>query len=168
MDSVHLGRLPQGRASDTKVNEPKDFRKRAWTLFRWVVCTLVLVPLATVWLMRATWVLLPGNFYVLWLIALVYWLCRATTRTNMELRSLRLATFLPAAVGLALSLGASIQAIRGLLGAFTVTSVAFLIRMLVWILLFPFEKGYVDWSRTQLNTWRGFWAIVAISIACYI
>src|SRR4029077_2024472 len=93
---------------------------------------------------------------------------RATTRTNMELRSLRLATFLPAAVGLALSLGASIQAIRGLLGAFTVTSVAFLILMLVWILLFPFEKGYVDWSRRQLNTWRSVWAIVAISIGCYI
>jgi hypothetical protein len=145
-----------------------------WTVFRWVFLPLVLGPAWILFLVTLGWQV-SANIFVFWLMPLVVTLCVEVTRINGGPIQLWLATFLPAGLGLALGLWATLVARRFAydpniwsLGTFTVISVAFLILMLLWILLFPFEKGYVHWSARQLKRWRATWAVGAVLTVSFI
>jgi hypothetical protein len=141
---------------------PGFVTKWLWAVVRWWILPIVLsIVIAKIVLL--TWAPLPGNFYVWWLTGLVFFACRESMRLSEDHTSPWKGIIIPVGFSGALiflvtyALHRLSQApTQGLLLFCIIGSCSFLVFTILWVMLFPFEKG-LAYSASRLSY---YWKVV--------
>ena len=152
----------------------ESVKRPGWAVLRGVVALLVL-PLAIAKLALVTWYPRPTNFYVAWLSVLVFLGCRQSIRANGGRPGLWQTAVLPLVGSGALNMGAIFSAHQFIhdpngqrLLTFTLVSSTFFIFTIAWILAFPFESGFTQWTPRSVIAWRTTCGVVALALTSLV
>lgn len=134
-------------------NAPLKPAGLGWTLMRWMVL-LVFAPWLLIGLVYVLWPANGPQFRVVWVVVPVFLASRNTIRATGKVVSTWSGAILPAGICVALSVASTVlgrevlrqTSSQKVFLAFVLISVAFLLFLLAWFTIFPYEKGTTAWA----------------------
>jgi hypothetical protein len=147
--------------------------KWLWPVLRWWVWPFALSMIIAK-LVLTTWAPLPVNFYVWWLTGLIFLACRESMRLSEDRTILWSGIIMPAGISAALiilityALHKLARApTQGLLLFCAIGACGFLLFTILWVILFPFEKGLTHKSSRLSVYWRAACGALGLLLATF-